>query len=252
MFGFQYLKTGPTHYVLHYQNGRLRHSGAGQAFFYYKPTSSIAVIPISSKDVPFIFNEMSMDFQPVTVQGQLTYRITDPPRVASLLNYTIDGDVNRYVSDDVEKLPQRLVNLAQVFARAETQTRPLRAAIQASEEIAVAVQSKLTRSDALASLGVEVLALSITAIKPAPEVGRALEAEAREALLRQADDAIYTRRNSAVDQERRIKENELNTEIAVEEKKRQIRETELAADLAAEEKEQLIRQAKLQGEIQLA
>jgi hypothetical protein len=78
MFGVQYLKTGPTQYVLHYQSGRIRHKGAGQAFFYYKPSSSIAVVPISSTDAPFIFNEVTSDFQAVTVQGQLTYRITNP------------------------------------------------------------------------------------------------------------------------------------------------------------------------------
>ena len=36
----------------------------------------------------------------------------------------------------------------------------------------------------------------------------------------EADEAIYARRNAAVEQERRIKESELNTEIAVEEKQR--------------------------------
>ena len=40
------------------------------------------------------------------------------------------------------------------------------------------------------------------AIKPKRHTARALEAEAREALLRRADEAIYSRRNSAVEQER--------------------------------------------------
>ncbi len=59
------------------------------------------------------------------------------------------------------------------------------------------------------------------------------------------------RRNNAVEQERRIKENELSTEIAVESKKRQIRETKVAADLAIESKEQEIREAKLAGQVRL-
>jgi hypothetical protein len=48
--------------------------------------------------------------------------------------------------------------------------------------------------------------------------------------------AIYARRNNAVAEERKIKESELNTEIAVEEKKRQIRETQTQADIAIEER----------------
>jgi hypothetical protein len=155
------------------------------------------------------------------------------------------------VSEDPEKLPQRLVNLAQVLTRSEVSARPMREVLRASDEVAAAVRAQLSASEALQSLGVEILALSILAIKPTPEMARALEAEAREELLRQADNAIYDRRNSAVEQERRIKENELNTEIAVEEKKRQIRETKVEADLAVEAKEQQIREAKLNGQIKL-
>jgi hypothetical protein len=70
-------------------------------------------------------------------------------------------------------------------------------------------------------------------------------------LLRRADQAIYDRRNAAVEQERRIKENELNTELAVETKKRQIREAKVEADLAVEGKEQQVRQSKLNGAIAL-
>ena len=64
-------------------------------------------------------------------------------------------------------------------------------------------------------LGVEILALSILSIKATPEMAKALQADAREKLLQKADEAIYARRNTAVELERQIKENELNTEIAV-------------------------------------
>lgn len=251
MFGIHYLKTSPTHYVIHYQNGRIRHRGTGLAFFYYRPAAAIAVVPVGSADVPFIFNEITADFQPITVQGQLTYRITDPELVASLLDYTIANTVEQYKTDDPEKLAQRLVNLAQVATRAEVQKRPLRNAIQASDEIAINALARINEDPALTALGVEILTLSILAVKPNPETARALEAEAREALQRQADQAIYDRRNAAVEQERRIKENELNTELAVEAKKRQIREAQVEADLAVETKQQQIRETQLAGQIRL-
>jgi len=104
-----------------------------------------------------------------------------------------------------------------------------------SDSIVSEALLKFRDSESVRNLGIEVLALSILAIKPTPETSRALEAEAREALQRRADEAIYARRNAAVEQERLIKESELNTEIAVEEKKRQIRETQMAADIAVEE-----------------
>lgn len=251
MFGIQYLKTGPTQYVLHYQNGQLKHSGIGQAFFYYQPTSTIAVVPVASVDVPFIFNQTSADFQPLTVQGQLTYRIVDAERVASLLDYTIVSSLDQYQSEDPEKLSQRLVNLAQVATRGEMAQRPLREALAASDVVAGDVFDALKAHPTLQSLGVELLSLTILAIKPAPETARALEAEARESLLRQADEAIYDRRNAAVEQERRIKENELNTELAVEAKQRQLREAKAEADLAVEAKQQEIREAQLSGQVKL-
>lgn len=251
MFGINYLKTGPTQYVIQYQGGRIKRSGPGLAFFYYKPSASISVVPIGSDDVPFIFNEITVDFQPVAVQGQLTYRITDPESVASLLDYSIDGAVEQYASDDHEKLSQRLVNLVQVATRAELRGLTLRQAIQGSDEVASGALARVSVAPALVSLGVEILELSILAIKPSPETVRALEAEAREALLRQADEAIYERRNAAVEQERRIKENELNTELAVETKQRQLREAKVDADQAVEVKRQQIRELKMAGEIRL-
>ena len=248
---FRYIKVPPTQYIIHYANGKVVRAGAGLAFFYFRPSASIVIVPIGSADAPFIFNEISADFQPLTVQGQLAYRIGDPQKVAALLNYTVDGLPGKYISDDPQKLPQRLVNLVQVLVRAEIQHLPLREAIHASEALAAAVFSKLNQSQELSAMGVEVLAFTVQGIKPIPEMARALEAEAREELMRLADQAIYDRRNAAVEQERRIKENELNTEIAVEEKKRQIRETQVEADLAVEAKEQQVREIKLNGQIKL-
>jgi hypothetical protein len=251
MFGIHYIKAGPTQHILHYRGGKIRRSGTGLAFLYYLPAATLAVVPVGSADAPFIFNEISADFQPVTLQGQLTYRITEPERVAAILDYSIEGAVDHYSSEDPEKLPQRLIHLTQTLARAELQQRPLRDAIHASQEIADAVYDGLRAHKSLSALGIELLSLTIQAVRPTPEMARALEAEARESLLRQADDAIYERRNSAVEQERRIKENELNTEIAVEEKQRQIRETRANADLAVEAKEQELRETRLAGQVRL-
>jgi len=72
-----------------------------------------------------------------------------------------------------------------------------------------------------------------------------------EKLFREADEAIYARRNSAVEQERAIKENELNTEIAIENKKREIRETQMEAERAVQEKESLLKKEALESNIGL-
>ena len=70
-----------------------------------------------------------------------------------------------------------------------------------------------------------------------PETRKALEAAAREEILKEQDDAIYKRRNAAIEQERLIKENELNTEMKVAQKEHEIKERKLEGRLSLEEKE---------------
>jgi regulator of protease activity HflC (stomatin/prohibitin superfamily) len=215
----------------------------GLSFFYYAPTTSL--VPVGSTDVPFIFEEITGDFQTVTIQGQVTYRVVEPKRLASLLNYTLRPNGDSYVAEDPERLPERVIHVVNVLTRAELQKLPLREAIRASDELVGAVKARLAEAPEITSLGLEVLGLSILAIKPTPETARALEAETREKLFRDADEAIYARRNSAVEQERAIKENELNTEIAVENKKRQIRETQMDSERAVQEKKHLLEKEAL-------
>jgi hypothetical protein len=251
MFGIKFIKVQPTTYLLEYRGGKIVREGVGLSFFYYAPTTSLVAVPVASTDTPFIFQETTADFQTVTIQGQVTYRVNEPKRLAALLNYTLARDGETYVSDDPEKLPERVIHVINVLARAELQKLPLREAIRASDELVKTVKARLIASAEITSLGLEVLGLSILAIKPTPETARALEAETREQLFREADEAIYARRNSAVEQERAIKENELNTEIAVENKKRQIRETKMEADRAVQEKENVVRKEALEANIGL-
>ncbi|HVG37706.1 MAG TPA: SPFH domain-containing protein, partial [Pyrinomonadaceae bacterium] len=157
----------------------------------------------------------------------------------------------RYISDDPEELPQRVVNQVKVLTRKEVQTLPLREALRSSDALVERVTEELRAARDIAALGLDVLGVSILAIKPTPETARALEAEARESLLREADEAIYARRNSAVEQERAIKENELNTEVAVENKKRQIREAQMEAERAVQEKQHELRRADMTARVSL-
>ncbi len=251
MLGLRFIKVQPTTYLMQFRGGRIVRDGAGLAFFYYAPTTSLVAVPIASADAPFIFEEVTADFQTVTIQGQVTYRVTDPKKLAALMNFTLNARGQDYVSDEPQKLPQRVINVVNVLARAELQTLPLRQAVRGSEALVQAVRKRLAEATDIQQLGLEILGLSILAIKPTPETARALEAETREQLLKEADEAIYARRNSAVEQERGIKENELNTEIAVEQKKRQIRETQMDAERAVQEKRHQLEQSDMTAKVGL-
>ncbi|MBL9207769.1 MAG: SPFH domain-containing protein, partial [Opitutaceae bacterium] len=251
MFGIRFIKVQPTVYLLQYQRGRVIREGAGLSFFYHSLSTSLVAIPTASTEEPFIFEETTADYQQVTIQGQVTYRVADPKKLAALMNYTLASNGSGYVSDDPQKLPQRVINSVNVLARTEIQNLPLRQAVKASDMLVAGLRPKLAAAAEVGALGLEILGFSILAIKPTPETSKALEAETREQLLKEADEAIYRRRNAAVENERAIKENELNTENAVELKKRQIRETKMDAERAIQEKQSLLQAAELATRVSL-
>ena len=217
-----YFKSDATDFMLVYSGGRARRAGAGLAGYYWKPADSLVRVPISTQDLPFILNETTGNFQAVTVQGQLTYRIADPRRLAGILNFTIHPSSGEYVSTDPEKLAARIVNAVQAQLHAQLSRLALDEALRRSAEMASAVLAAVQADASLALMGVECLNLFITAIKPTPEMAKALEAEYREALQQRADQAIYARRAAAVEQERRIKENELSTQLLLEQRRQEL------------------------------
>src|ERR1700722_11799337 len=133
-----FMKVPPTIYVLQYKHGKIKREGAGLSFFYWAPTSTIVAVPLASADVPFVFPETTADFQSVTIQGQLTYRVADPKRLASLLDFTLDKRSSSYFQDpsgDRSKLSERLVHALQTLTRAIAQRLGLKDMLVSSDSI---------------------------------------------------------------------------------------------------------------------
>lgn len=251
MLGLRFIKAPPTTYLMQMRGGKVVREGAGLAGFYYGPTTSLVAVPVNSRDVSFIFQHTARDFQTVTVQGQIAYRVSDPKKAAHMLDFALKADGKTYASDDPDKLPQRVLNAAQVLSQQAITAMSLREALQATEQVGEAMLAGLSSRPDIAALGIEILGLSILAIRPTPDTARALEAEAREAILRSADEAIFSRRNAAVEQERAIRESELDTEIAVEMKQRAIRETQMDAEASVVAKQNALRETRMVADIAL-
>jgi hypothetical protein len=222
MLNIGYFKAQPTEYVRQFVRGRLVREGQALSFYYLKHHTSIVVVPTSSIDASFVFNELTGNFQAVAVQGQFTYRIHDPRRAAELFNFAIDPARRAHVSEDPLRLQQRITNVIQMETRRELQRLSLEEALRTATQIAAAVRERTSAQGLLAPLGAELLSIHFTSLSPRPEVGKALEAEQRESLLRRADEAIYARRAATVEEERKIKENELNTQITLEQQRQQL------------------------------
>lgn len=248
MFGIKYIKFDSMTHVIHYKNGEIVKEGRGLSFFYTSFNSSIVAIPMGSNDIQFIFNESTGDFQKMTIQGQITYKITEAKKLAELLDFTVDSQ-GHYKKEDGEKLKQRLINEAQTATSSYIQSLKLKDAIVNAKKIEEKIQAGLHVSEAVLLLGVEVLAVNVIAVKPSPEMSKALETTTREALQQEADEAIYLRRNFAVEQERKIKESQLNTEIAIEEKNKQIAEKKNESEVLRAGNDRKLREMKVEADI---
>lgn len=251
MLGIRFIKAQPTSHLMQFRKGRIVREGAGLSFFYYAPTSVLVAVPVGSQDCGFMLELVTSDFQSVTVQGQVTYRVGDPQRAARLMDFSLAGDGRTYVSEDPQRLRDRVVMQVKVIIQQAVQALELKQALKASAAIARAGQQQLGEQAEIQALGLEILGVSIIAIKPTPDIARALEAEAREDNLKAADDAIYQRRMAAVQNERSVRQNELDTEIAVEEKRRQIQEAQMDAKASVIRRENDLRGEQLGADIEL-
>src|SRR5271169_152095 len=99
MLGLQFIKADPTMYLLQYQRGKIVRQGNGLSFFYFAPATSLVAVPIASTDIPFIFKEVTADYQDITIQGQAVCRVSDPVLMSQMLNFTLDASNQKYVSE---------------------------------------------------------------------------------------------------------------------------------------------------------
>ena len=250
MFGFNYVKASPCSYVLQYRNGQVVREGAGLSFFYFAPQSTLVSVPLNAVEVPFMFEEITRDFQVVTLQGQVSYRIQQPRQLAEQQDFSLLPNGN-YASENPKHLPTRVLNAVKAQFRVLLQGLDLRDVLQGTERLSLAARQGLASAPSLTSLGIAIEDLGLLAVKPNPETARALEAPMREEILKQADDATYVRRNAAIEQERSVKENELRSDLIIEQKKRQVRETQVESERVILEKKQRIKEQEMTGQVAL-
>ncbi len=216
----------PNTYVLGHRNGQLVQHGVGINFYYLPLTTSISTVPLASQESQFIFNETTANFQEVSIQGSLTYRLSDPVELAKRLDFTVHPKTHVHKSEDPQQLVQRVVNSVQAHTRSEVSRRSLEQALSEVKDLASVVFEKVANAAELKSLGIVLEGLHFTAVKATPEMQKALEADYRESLHKRADQAIYDRRKSAVDEERKIRESEMNTDVELENRRKDLVDTQ--------------------------
>lgn len=253
--GIRYKKFEPTEYVMKVKKGEVVQKGLGLSFFYNTLTTSMIVIPATAFDAPFAFDGiMTSDFQDVSVQGDISYTISDCEKAARMVDFSYKNtkkENQMALAEAKQKMAKRMINLAKVYATKFMSTRDVRAAIISGDALAEALRESLRQDTTMREFGLELISVSILGILAKPDTQKALEAATREEILRQQDDAIYKRRNAAIEQERIVTENELNTEISIAEKQKEKKEKEMETKRLVLEKQAELDERKLRDDIRL-
>ncbi|MEV7682440.1 SPFH domain-containing protein [Streptomyces sp. NPDC088341] len=212
--GRRHLRSAPTAHVRHHRRGRLVHDGPGLSFWFRALTAALSEVPVDDRELAMAFHARTADFQDVTVQSTVTYRISDPAVAAARIDFSIDPDSGIWRGAPLEQIATLLTETAQQHALDVLARTALSAALaDGVAAVRERISEGLGAEPRLPATGIEVVAVRVVAVRPEPEVERALRTPAREQIQQEADRATYERRAVAVERERTIAENELASRI---------------------------------------
>ncbi|MEH0447005.1 SPFH domain-containing protein [Streptomyces sp. B21-102] len=221
--GWRHLRGAPTAHVRHHRSGKLAHDGPGLSFWFRALSAALSEVPVDDRELAMTFHARTVDFQDVAVQATVTYRISDPALAAARLDFSVDPDTGAWRGAPLEQLGTLLTETAQqhaldVLARTSLSSALVDGVTAVRERVAAG----LAAEPRLPATGIEVVAVRVVALRPEPEVERALRTPARELIQQEADRATYERRAVAVERERTIAENELASKIELARREEQL------------------------------
>lgn len=210
----RHLRGAATSWVSHTVKGRVKRSGTGLSFWYRPLTAVLSEVPVDDRELPLLFHARTEDFADVTVQATVTYRFSDPASAASRLDFSIDPYRGRWRGQPLDQVATLLAELAQQPALDLLARLPLAEALTSGiAPVRQSVADALASDPRLTETAVAVVSARVVAIRPEPDLERALQTPTREQVQQDADKATYARRAHAVQQERQIAENELQSRI---------------------------------------
>ena len=220
----RHLRSEPTFHVLRYKRGSLRAEGPGLAFWFRPIDTAVAEVPIDDRELPFLFRVRSADFQELTVQGVITFRVAEPRSLARRVDFTLDLATGRWAQGPLEQVAGLLSQLAQQFVVDELVRIDLRT-ILAGGVAPIRDRHRGGPGGGARTAGARPRRSSRSAwprSRPTAEMEKALRQPTREAIQQQADEATFERRALAVEKERAIAENELKNRIELTRREEQL------------------------------
>mgnify|MGYP001560132026 CR=1 FL=1 len=217
-----YFRGEPTHHQRMTANGKMIASGRGLACIYLPFRTNIESLAMTALDQPFSFRETTIDSQEATLQGAFLYRVINPQVALDHYNFVIDPSTGNCKGDGPQKMPESVLEIIRAQTRGFVQAKPLEEILTASTELSSTVLDKIKKMSVLTDMGLGVDVVYFSSITPKKEIAAGLEATYREKLLARADEASYARRAAAVEKERAIKTNQMDTDILIEEERKKL------------------------------
>lgn len=219
----RHLRGTATVHVEHVHNGHLRHAGTGLSFWFRPLSAVLSEVPVADRELPLLFHARTSDFQDVTVQATVTYRITEPAVASTRIDFSVDPETGAWLATPLDQVAGLLTEIVQQHSLALLAAMTLTdALVTGVEEVRRTVGAAVTGDARLGETGISVVGLRVVAIRPEPEVEKALRTPAREQVQQEADRATYERRAVAVERERAISENELQSRIELARREEQL------------------------------
>jgi len=210
-------------HIEHVRNGKIIHAGTGSSFWFRPLSAVLSEIPVDDRELPLLFHARTADFQDVTVQATLTFRLTDPALAAARIDFSIDPDTGRWRATPLEQVAGLLAETAQQHALDLLAGMALTDALVGGvAAVRAAIAAGIADDPRLVATGIAVIGVRVVAIRPEPEVEKALRTPTRELVQQEADRATYERRAVAVERERAISENELQSQIELARREEQL------------------------------
>ena len=199
----RHLRGTTTTHVQHLRNGRIIHASTGAAFWFRPLSAAISEVPVDDRELPLLFHARTSDFQDVTVQATVTFRLTDPTTAAGRIDFSIDPETGRWRGTPLAQVAGLLTETAQQYALDLIAGADLSQALAAGvSPLRGAIAEGLAADRRLAETGIAVIGVRVVALRPEPEVEKALRTPTREQVQQNADKATFERRALAVERER--------------------------------------------------
>jgi regulator of protease activity HflC (stomatin/prohibitin superfamily) len=197
-----------------WKGGKLRRTGKGLAFWFQPLSANLAEVPLDDRELAFIFHGRTADFQEAVCQGTISYRVADAAALAARIDFSLDIESGLYAENPLDQIADRLTQLAQQHVWAVVSAATLAGLMRDGvERLRAAMSEGLAGGDDLRAMGLEIVSIRVSSIKPDATVEKALQTPTRESIQQQADEATFARRALAVQKERAIAENELQNRI---------------------------------------